>query len=145
MKNFTIVKDMPNKDKVIITLTERYQNIFINYKELEKFKDQLVFFGMEKEYNVFKEKNFEIPFHKCNTLLEIAEHLAGCKGFIGNQSGIYTVAECLKINRILLSPEYFIYNDRLAPGPANNHPQGGWNEVAGTTEKMIGSMEEMLK
>jgi hypothetical protein len=51
----------------------------------------------------------------------------------------------MKVNRILISPEYFMYNNKLAPGPVNVHPQGGWNEIVSTTEKLVNSIEELLK
>jgi hypothetical protein len=132
-------------DKILIAFTQRYQNVFINYASLKNYKDNLVFIGTEEEYNLFKEKVCELPYLKCSSLLEIAEYIAGAKGVIGNPSGLYSLAECMKVNRILISPDYFMYNNQLAPGPVNVHPQGGWNEVASTTEKLMNSIEAMLK
>lgn len=132
-------------DKILISSTHRYQNIFINYENLKPYKDNLVFVGTEEEYNLFKGKVGEIPYLKCSSLLELAEYMAGAKGFVGNQGGLYSLAECMKVNRILISPEYFTYNNKFFPGPVNNHPQGGWNEVAATAEKLMGCMENLLK
>jgi hypothetical protein len=132
-------------DKILISSTQRYQNVFINLSELKNYKDNLVFVGTEEEYNIFKETVGETPYLKCSSFLEIAEYIAGAKGFIGNQGGLYSLAECMKVNRILISPEYFTFNNRVFPGPVNNHPQGGWNEVAASTEKLISCIENLLK
>jgi hypothetical protein len=132
-------------DKILIASTQRYQNVFINYDNIKKYQDNLVFIGTEEEYNLFKEKVCEVPYLKCSSLLEIAEYMAGAKGVIGNPSGLYSLAECMKVNRILISPDYFMYNNQLAPGPVNVHPQGGWNEIVSTTEKLMNSIEELLK
>lgn len=146
-KPIITVKDVNTKysNKILISATHRYQNIFINYKVLENYKDQFAFIGTEDEYEKFTKDVFDIEYVKCTSLLEIANYIAGAKGIIGNQGGLYSLAECMKVNRILVSPEYIVFNDNIAPGPANNHPQGGWNEVAATTEKLLNSIEELLK
>lgn len=138
-------KDTTYKNKIFISATERYQNIFLDYKVLEPYKDKLMFVGTPEEHEIFKIKYFDLQYLQCNTLLEIAKYISGAIGFIGNQCGLYSLAECLKINRILLSGEYFVYNKNIHPGPVNVHPLGNWNEIAATTEKLINSIEELLK
>ena len=44
------------KDKILFTLSERYNNCFIDYCDLRNYKDKLVFIGSEKEYEVFCNK-----------------------------------------------------------------------------------------
>lgn len=132
-------------DKIILVYTERYKNITIDYNTLKPYKDHLIFFGLPYEYELFKREHFSLEYCPTKTALEAAKLIAGAKGFISNQGGLYSLAECMKVNRILISPEYLMYNNKLAPGPVNNHPQGGWHEVAATTEKMIDSLKELLK
>ena len=110
------------KDKILVISTERYQNVFIDYKQLKQFKNHLIFIGTEKEHNLFNDKYFNIEYKKCSSLLEIAKYMSGAKGVLGNQSGLYSLAECMKVKRILISAEYFMFNNKIVPGPVNNHP-----------------------
>jgi hypothetical protein len=68
----------------------------------------------------------------------------GAKGVVGGQSGLFSIAECLKVPRILVSPEFIKINGRIFPGPVNNHPMGGWNEVVVTEEKLIHMVQELI-
>lgn len=132
------------KDKIILCSTARYQNVFIDYKVLSKFADKFVFFGLESEYEEFKKNNFNLEFYKTIDALDAAKKIVGAKGLCSNQNGIYTIAECLKVPRILISPEVCKFNDTIHPGPHNNHPQGGWNEDVATNDKLVASVEELL-
>ena len=131
-------------NKIILLFTERYQNIFINYKVLEQFKDYLVFLGLEYEHKLFCSKYFNIEYIKTDSLKKVAEYMVGAKGVIGNQCGLFSLAECLKVPRILTTAEYFVYNNNIYPGPVNCHPSGGWNEVASTNEKLINSIKQLV-
>lgn len=132
------------QDKIFITLTGRYCNVHLDCRHLEKFKNQLVFLGLPSEHADFCNRYFDIPFCQCSNMLEMAEYMAGARGFIGSQSGIYSLAECMKIPRILLAPDFVDYHGVTIPGPHNNLPQGGWNEDVSSTEKMVKAVEEML-
>lgn len=132
------------KDKILFASTERYQNIFLDYKVLEPVKDKLIFVGLESEHKLFCEKYFNLEYLKCNTLEELAGYIAGAKGFVANQCGLYSIAECLKVPRVLTTCEYFNYSNRVCPGPVNVHPLGGWNEIASTSEKLLSSVKELI-
>jgi hypothetical protein len=140
-----VLPDHKYKDKVLFASTERYQNIYIDYSVLEKYKKHLVFVGTAEEYAAFCGQYFEMEYAACHSMLELARYMMGARGLLANQSGIFSTADCLKIPRILLAPEFFIFKKRVGPGPHVNLPQGGWCEDAGTTEKMIASLEELLK
>lgn len=133
------------KDKLIICMTNRYQNCFINYNDLKEFENDLVFIGLEKEHQLFCEKYFPIQYHKVKNGLEVAGLIEGSKGFIGNQSGIYTIAELLKVPRVLVTPE-FIKDDmgNITIGPVNNHPRGGWYEVVQTQKRLHSSVKNLM-
>ena len=142
-----IISCTPNykyKDKILLIYTERYVNITLDYNILKEIKNNLVFIGLPHEYELFKQRYFDLEYCPTKNLLEAAEIISGAKGVIGNQSGLYSLTECIKVPRILCSVEYFIYRDKYFPGPANCHPIGGWNEVASTTEKLKYSVQELL-
>lgn len=103
------------KNKILFCLTARYYNIFIDYNKLKEFANNLVFIGFEKEHNDFEQKYFKVDYYKPLNLKEAAEKIKGAKGFLGNQSGLYSVAECLKSKRILIGPEFTMYNTSVGP------------------------------
>lgn len=88
--------------KIIINRTERYNNMLISYQFLKKYGDNVVFVGLQKEYEVFcKQHKLDIPRLEVNDFLQIAIALYNCKLYIGSQSSIFQVAEGLKVPRIL--------------------------------------------
>lgn len=91
---------------LIINFTYRYRNSVIDYHFLKKFKDRLMFVGLKDEYNFFcKTWGFDMGHYDCSSFLELSYLLQGAKGFLGNQSSCFQVAEGLKVPRILeLSP-----------------------------------------
>lgn len=140
----TVEPDSSFSDKIILCLTPRYRNVHIDYSRLQIFKDHLVFAGTQEEHRSFQKEFFGIPCLEFDDMLVLAKFIAGAKGFIGNQSGIYSLAECMKTPRILLAPEFVRSSGAVIPGPHNNHPQGGWCEDVSTTEKMLSAMEELI-
>ena len=115
------------KDKILLTLTERYVNVAINYVELKQFADKIVFMGTEKEYKIFCQKQFKIDqLYIPKNLLECAQSMKGSLGYISNQTGFFALAEALNVPRILFpvdwmyGPDYKVYQ-----GPKNVIPLGG--------------------
>lgn len=134
------------KDKIIFTLTERYLNVLIDYRILEYFKDRLVFLGTDKEYNIFNQKYFKIDEKiSPTTLLEVAQYIKGCRGFISNQTGFFIVAELMKTPRILLPPDFMMYGNKVGFGPKNTLPQGGWCQNVSFTNRLIPCIEQMWR
>lgn len=138
-------KDFKYKDKIILICTERYQNLLTNYSVLKDFKDNFVFMGTDKEYQLFNEKYFEVERAPINDALDAAEKMMGAIGVVGNQSGLYSIAECLKVKRIMCAAEIIKFGNGCMLGPHNVHPQGGWCEDVSITEKLYHSVKEMLK
>jgi hypothetical protein len=95
-----IEPDLSFVDKIIIARSGRYQNSAINYSFLNTYKN-VVFIGVESEYKDIRNYIPEIRWVEVNDFLRMAEMIAGCKFFIGNQSFPYAIAEGLKIRRIL--------------------------------------------
>jgi hypothetical protein len=93
-------------DKLIINFTFRYRNTIIDYNFLKKYQDKVVFVGLKEEKDFFcKQWGLEIDHIETNNFRELAALFATAKGFLGNQSFCYQLAEGLKIPRILeLSP-----------------------------------------
>ena len=92
--------DLSFKDDVVIARSERYRNIFINYKFLKNY-DRLKFIGVESEYKDIKKQIPHIEWVQVTDFLQMARIIAGCKFFIGNQSFPFSIAEALKVPRIL--------------------------------------------
>ena len=134
------------KNKILFTLSERYVNCFIDYKQLEQFKDDLVFIGSEQEYKVFCQKYWVMDYAgKMNSLLEISQLLEGAKGYVGNQTGIFSLAEQLKVPRLLMSGDYVDVNGQVNIGPKNVLPQGGLCRVCTNTKNLIDSINLLKK
>lgn len=57
-----------------------------------------IFVGLPEEYQAFKDlTSWNIDYYPTATLLELAEVIAGCQFFIGNQSSALTLAQGLRI------------------------------------------------
>ena len=93
----------PNNDynnTIIVARSERYRNTLISYKFLSKY-DNLVFVGVKSEYDDIKKAIPNIKWVQVDDFLQLAQIIAGCKVFIGNQSFPFSIAEGLKVPRIL--------------------------------------------
>ena len=94
------------KNKVVIMRNTRRKNYITNYKFLKNYKD-LLFIGLEDEFNDLKKEVPNLEFYNCKDFLEVAEIIKASKFFLGNLSFGYTIAEGLKIPRLLESvPEF---------------------------------------
>ena len=90
------------KNKIVIMRSTRRKNTFINYKFLKNFKDVL-FLGLQEEYNDLKKEIPNLDFYDCKNFLEAAEIIKSSKFFIGNSSFGFTIAEGLKVPRVMES------------------------------------------
>jgi hypothetical protein len=93
----------PNKeysDTIVMARSERYRNFTINYKFLNNYKN-IVFIGVESEYKDIKKTIPHIKWVQVANFLEMAQIIAGSKFFIGNQSFPFSIAESLKVPRVL--------------------------------------------
>ena len=99
---------------IIISRSARYHNSFIDYAELlsaipEDPEDyEFGFVGLEEEFLEFKKMlpNRRFWFIHTENLLELAEIIAGCRLFIGNQSTPYAIAEGFNVSRLQETCEY---------------------------------------
>ena len=94
------------KNKIIIIRSSRRKNSLINYKFLNRH-DDLFFLGLKNEFDDLKTQIENLNFYNCKNFLEMAEIIKDSKLFIGNLSFGYTLAEGLKVPRLLESnPEF---------------------------------------
>ena len=94
------------KNKIVIVRSARYRNPFINYKFLKNEKN-LLFVGLKTEFDDLKKEVHDLEFYDCKDFLEMAEIIKASKFFIGNLCFAYSVAEALKIPRLLeASPDF---------------------------------------
>ena len=88
------------KNKVIIIRNVRRKNSFTNYKFLKKYEN-LLFIGLNDEYEDLKKEVPNLEYYDCKNFLEMAQIIKSGKFFLGNLSFGYTIAEGLKIPRLL--------------------------------------------
>ena len=88
------------KDKIVIMRSPRYRNPFINYDILKNVKN-IVCIGLKSEFEDLKKNIPNLEFYNCKDFLEMAEIIKSSKFFIGNLCFAYSVAEGLKVNRLL--------------------------------------------
>ena len=87
-------------NRITIVRTFRARNYFINYKFLRNYNN-LIFIGLRNEYEDLKKQIPNLEFYNCKDFLEMAEIIKSSKFFIGNQGFGYSLAEALKVPRLL--------------------------------------------
>ncbi len=106
-KSFLEVKSHDSvKNKIVIVRSPRYRNDFINYKFLSNIKD-IICVGLESEFEDLKKEIKNLEYYNCKDFLEMAEIIKASKFFIGNECFAYSIAEGLKVPRLLeASPDF---------------------------------------
>ena len=93
------------KNKIVVLRSFRFRNIYINYNFLKNY-DNLLYVGVEEEYQDLKKIIPNLEIYNCRDLLEMAQIIKSSKFFVGNMSVGYALSETLKIPRLLeASPE----------------------------------------
>jgi hypothetical protein len=97
----------PNKKfsgMIIINRSPRYNNAHFPWRQIvEHYGSLLCFVGMPQEHADFEHHFGKVRYIVTNDMLEVAQAIAGCEVFIGNQSACATIAEGLKHPRIIES------------------------------------------
>lgn len=94
-----VMPDASFSDCIVVARSQRYRAPGIDYSFLQKHKT--VFLGVEEEWKEMRQMLPNVGFHRVENFLEMAQLIAGCRLFIGNQSFPFSLAEALKVNRIL--------------------------------------------
>lgn len=92
----------PNKtyeQTIILARSGRYQNTDLDFSFLSKYN--IKFVGVSSEFIEMKKQIPNLEWVQVTDFLELSEIIAGCKFFIGNQSFPFSLAEGLKVQRIL--------------------------------------------
>lgn len=85
---------------IIIARSQRYNAPGISYNFLGKYEN-IAFIGTVEEFETMQTQIPNITHIIVENFLEMAQIIAGCKLFIGNQSFPYSIAEALKTKRLL--------------------------------------------
>jgi len=94
------------KNKIVIMRSPRYRNEYINYNFLKNEKN-IVCVGLKSEFENIKKEIHNLEFYDCKDFLEMAQIIKASKFFIGNLCFAYSVAEALKVPRLLeASPDF---------------------------------------
>jgi hypothetical protein len=90
------------KDFALVGRNPRLQSPYIRYDFIDKYAEKVVFVGVRREFEDFRAQCPACTqFYEAANFLELAGVLAGCRFYAGNQGFIYTLAEALKIPRLL--------------------------------------------
>ena len=94
------------KNKIVMVRSARYRNEYINYEFLKNTKN-LLCVGLKSEFEDIKKDIHDLEFYDCKDFLEMAEIIKASKFFIGNLCFAYSLAEGLKVPRLLeASPDF---------------------------------------
>jgi len=97
------IKVKPNESfskEIILARSARYRNPHINYNFLKQYPN-ISFLGVESEFQDMQKELPHIKFVPISDFRQMAQIIAGSAFFIGNQSFPFSIAEALKIPRIL--------------------------------------------
>lgn len=102
------VQPLTSGPDVLFHRSARYRNPQFPWKRIwERYHARAAFVGHADEYGAFCHEVGPVPRIETSNLLELAQYIAGCRLFIGNQSAPYAIAEGFKKWAILeVSPEY---------------------------------------
>jgi hypothetical protein len=109
----TVEPDHAYAQSIVVARSFRYRNLSLSHGFLEGRAD-VVFVGLREEYEDFKRQVPSARWVQVQDFLELARIVAGARLFIGNQSFPYSLAEGLKVRRVL----------ELDPGMPNVVPVG---------------------
>lgn len=99
-KWLTISPDAAYANSIVVARSGRYNNKLIDYSFISKYKE-VNFIGIADEFEAIKQFIPHIKWIQVANFAQMAQIIAGCKVFIGNQSFPYSIAEGLKVPRIL--------------------------------------------
>jgi hypothetical protein len=93
-------KDETYADYIILSRSHRYRSPGITYGFLKKYKKK-IFIGVPEEFEDIKQQLPDIEYKPVQDFLEMASIINGSRLFIGNQSFPFSIAEALKVTRVL--------------------------------------------
>ena len=121
----TAPRDERAAGKIIIVRSVRYQNPLVSYRGLGEFADSMLFVGLPDEHEAFCRNDFEIQHQPVKDALEVAGLMSSARLVIGNQCGLFAIAEQLKVPRWLESCQIMRQGESMVYGCPNVLPMGG--------------------
>lgn len=110
--------------RIVINRTGRYRNPFFQWAEVVKhYRHRLMFVGLHHEWREFCGHFGYVDYRPTANMLEVAELIAGCELFIGNQSCPNAIAEGLK--KPLIQETDLTYPDCVYGRPDAQHVADG--------------------
>jgi hypothetical protein len=83
-------------NKFIVNRSARHRNdLFPWHRMVESYGYKMVFIGTQQEHEDFCNAFGRVAYHRTETLLDVAQAIAGCERFIGNQSSAHCIAAAL--------------------------------------------------
>ncbi len=95
-----LTPDTSLSNAILVARSQRYNAPGISYEFLKSY-EHIYFVGVEPEFEEMKRSVPHIQYRPVNNFLDMAGLIAGCKLFIGNQSFPYSIAEAMKVNRLM--------------------------------------------
>lgn len=89
------------KNKIVCSFSSRYRNPFVRYDFLNKVDNDIIFLGLQHEYQEFIKQVPKALYIEVQDFLEMAKIIDSCKLFLGNQSLGLALAEALKAPRLI--------------------------------------------
>jgi len=97
-----IMDDNSCRGKILINRTTRYNNPYIDYYFLRAYEKDIMFVGLEAEHEkLCADFGLIIPRLNTDNFFELAQAIASCRFFIGNQSLAWHISDALKKPRVL--------------------------------------------
>ncbi len=93
-------KEKGLEDAILIARSSRYNAPGISYQFLNKYPN-VYFVGVKDEYVEMNKQINSLKYLPVKDFLQLAGYIAGAKLFIGNQSFPFSIAEGMKVNRLL--------------------------------------------
>ena len=87
---------------IALFATERFRRPGFSFSFLEPFRDEILFLGSDAEHSAFERAFFPVGHRRTADFAEALDVLSSVRLAIGNQTGLFAVAEALKIPRLLL-------------------------------------------
>lgn len=111
----SVEADPSVRDAIVVARSQRYRAPEVSYRFLQKYPE-VYFIGLEEEYADMRRMVPGIKYRPVKDFYEMAAVIAGSRLFIGNQSFPFSLAEALKVNRLLEvhfeCPNVTVYGDR---------------------------------
>jgi len=123
-------------NRIVISRSLIYQNKNVDWTVLNNFKDvEFYFIGSNMEFKDISTRVKNVKKVAFKDYNEVAKIIKGCSLFIGNQNMFYSIAESLKVKRLL----------EVCPYVSNVIPSGGENYDIHYTKLMEFLIEKHLK